>query len=93
MAFWMINCKEYSKLVSKELDQPISLGEKVSVKIHSWLCPACHNVKKQLETLRLVCRFTPGDETPVPDDSISLPDAACSRIKAALRNVQDKNKI
>jgi predicted anti-sigma-YlaC factor YlaD len=92
MTTWMINCKEYSKLVSKELDQPLSLWDKVSVKIHSWVCPACHNVKKQMETLRMVCRFTPGEDAPVPDDCNSLPDEACLRIKAALKNVQDKNK-
>ena len=87
MGFWMINCKEYSKLVSKELDQPLSLWDRISVKMHSWLCPACHHVKKQLELLRQACRLAPSENEMDQDGNRKLPDNACSRIKDALKNL------
>lgn len=89
MAPWMINCKEYSQLVSKELDRPLPLWERLSVKMHGWICPACHHVKKQLDTLRQACRFAPSDKSCETDQNCVLPDDACLRIKAALKKLSE----
>ena len=92
MAPWMIDCKEYSKLVSKGLDTPLSFWDKVSAKMHRWICPACKHVQKQLELLRQACRYTPSEVECEEDQSVTLPDEACSRIKAALKNVSESKK-
>jgi hypothetical protein len=91
MTAWMINCKEYSALVSKELDWQLSFWERVSLKMHGWICPACHHVKKQLDTIRQACRIAPSEVSCEEDPSCTLPDDACSRIKAALKNLQKNN--
>lgn len=85
MAPWMINCKEHSELISKGLDRPLSFWDKVLVKMHSWICPACDQVKKQLMTIGNACRFVPADTECEQDASCVLPDDACARMKAALK--------
>lgn len=90
MAPWMINCKEYSKLVSKGLDGPLSLWERVSIKIHRWVCPPCQHVKRQLLALGQACRVVPPESESEQDQSSVLSDEACARIKAALKKVPQK---
>ena len=56
----MISCKRASELISKQMDEPLSLQEAVSLKMHLFLCEFCEQFRKQLEliskgTQRLFC--------------------------------------
>lgn len=92
MAPWMINCKEYAKLVSRGLDGPLSFRERVSIKMHDWICPPCNHVKKQLKAIGEACRFVSSNAEDGEDQSTVLPDDACERIKAALKNLPDNKE-
>ena len=85
MAPLMVNCKEYSELVSKGLDRQLSLWEKVLVKMHGWVCGPCVHVEKQFTTLADACRHLPSDDEGEQGDASVLPNDACARIKAALK--------
>lgn len=86
-----VNCKEYSELVSKGLDQPLSLWEKVLVKMHIWICPPCEHVEEQFTTMAEACRSMPPEVDPEHDNTSVLSNEACIRIKAALKNVPENS--
>ena len=92
MGRWMINCKEHSKLVSENLDRPISFWGKVSVKMHELLCPACNQLKAQLEMIRKACRSTETEMTPEELEKCRLSTDASERMKAALNKALTKEK-
>lgn len=86
MVGWMINCKEYAELTSRNMDQPLSLWGRLSMKIHEKICPPCHHIRQQFSTIRSACR-----NSPVVDDSdqadCRLSDEACERMKSELLKV------
>lgn len=93
MARWMINCREHSRLTSKSMDHPLTFWERLRIRLHQWLCPPCAGVKKQLRAIRDACRHTPSDSDTEqrPDKHLPrLPEDACRRIKAAIREQSKK---
>lgn len=48
----MLNCKRISELSSRELEQPLSLADKMQVATHVLMCADCRNFRRQLLTLR-----------------------------------------
>lgn len=87
MARWMLNCKEYSRLVSEGMDRPLSLWDRVCMSMHRLLCPPCDMIKKQIDGLRKACRFTPPENQDENDPSCMLPEDARMRIKKVLRDL------
>jgi hypothetical protein len=85
MTRWMLNCKEYSRLVSEGLDRPLSIWDRASMAIHRLVCPPCNLIKKQIAELREVCRYVPSDSPDETDQICVLPDEARMQIKKALR--------
>ena len=88
----MINCKEHSKLVSDNLDRPISFWERMSVKMHEWLCPACNQFRKQLDGIHQACRYIDPDTAPEEYEDCRLSEEASERIKSALNRARPKEK-
>ncbi len=87
MAFWMINCKNYSELVSNSMDRPLSLWDRISVKLHQWMCPPCNHLNEQFTAIREACRKqSPSADDCAEEDAI-LPDEVCLRMKTALKNM------
>lgn len=87
MARWMINCKEHSRLASESMDRRLSFWDRLSVKMHQWICPPCNQLKKQFDTIRKACRMIPAetDETQeISEDTIAIPKDAVQKMKAAL---------
>lgn len=85
MAGWMINCKEYAELSSQQMDRPLSVWDRISMKLHQMLCPPCALVQQQFNAMRDACRFAYDDED--SDESRRLSKEACERMKAELRKV------
>ena len=48
----MISCKKASELISKSMEEQLSVREGVSLKVHLFVCEFCEQFKKQIETLR-----------------------------------------
>ena len=93
MAGWMINCKEYALLVSQSLDQPVSFWDKISIKMHQILCPACKLIRLQLDSIRTACRLTPDGEKSTGKEGIRLPDDVCEQMKAVLRKTTREKDV
>jgi hypothetical protein len=85
MTRWMLNCKEFSRLVSEELDRSLSLWDRASMAMHRLVCPPCDMIRKQIDILRKNCRYVPSDNPDETDKSCVLPDDARMRIKKVLR--------
>jgi hypothetical protein len=87
MGRWMINCEEYSKLVSVCMDRPATIWERLLIKIHQLICPPCGYMRKQFDDIRTACRWVPADQVDSSSDERSLPDAARDRIKSAIKDL------
>lgn len=87
MGRWIINCEEYSKLVSACMDRPPTIWERLLVKFHQVICPPCGFMRNQLEDIRSACRWMPEDETDPSREADALPEAARARIKSALKDL------
>lgn len=48
----MINCKEASRLASQQLERPLSIWERVQLKVHVAYCTGCRRMEKQFRFLR-----------------------------------------
>ncbi len=89
----MLTCKTVSRKVSDGMDARMSLTEKLSVRMHLLLCPACKRFATQLTILRdamtslWVDQPEAGDELAGSDEALS--DAARSRIKGSITKASE----
>ncbi len=60
----MLSCKEATELMSLEQDRPLSLGERLGLRLHVLICSACSNYRRQMSVLRVACRRFGGGDTP-----------------------------
>lgn len=87
MTRWMLNCKEFSRLVSKGLDRPLPKWDRARMAIHRLICPPCNMIRKQIEMLHQTCRYMPSGSSDGTDATCILPDDARMRIKKVLREI------
>ena len=88
MARWMINCKEHSQLMSKSMDYPLSFWNRLSLKIHQWVCPPCNRLKEQFNTIRKACRMSAeeSDKDLEPESNTeNMPEDVHRRLKSAVK--------
>jgi len=52
----MKSCKKASFLMSKQLDAPLSLTEKLSLSVHIAMCKNCSRCNQQLKQIQNTCR-------------------------------------
>jgi len=52
----MLNCRQATQLLSEEHDRPLSLGERLTLRLHTLICASCANFRKQLDFLSLATR-------------------------------------
>lgn len=78
----MLSCKEVSRLVSRSLDHPLPIGNRLAVRMHLMICKLCSRYRRQLLFLRQATRHLPEhlDATAAPP----LSDEAKQRIRAKL---------
>lgn len=52
----MLRCREAARLVSKSLDVPLKLKERLPLGLHLSMCPQCSEYRRQLLALRILIR-------------------------------------
>lgn len=52
----MLNCKEVTELCSREMERPLGLTDKASLRMHLMMCDGCSNFRQQMKTLRQAMR-------------------------------------
>jgi hypothetical protein len=48
----MLNCREVTRLVLEGEDRRLSVGERVGVRVHLWICKACPAFTRQTRLMR-----------------------------------------
>jgi len=57
----MLSCKQATRLMSESMDRPLTRGEKMALRIHTWICRGCRCAQDQFATLRTMSRaWIPG---------------------------------
>ena len=51
-----MHCRNATRLMSEAQERPLSITERMSLKLHVIMCSGCHNFKDQMNTLRLMTR-------------------------------------
>lgn len=52
----MLNCREASQLVSRQLDEPLPLARRLELRLHLVFCAACRRFERQAALLREAMR-------------------------------------
>lgn len=47
----MLNCRQATRLCSEQRDRPLSLGERIALRLHTLICEHCASFHKQLDFL------------------------------------------
>lgn len=89
MARWMINCEEYTTLVSNQMDRKLSLGDKLAMQLHQWVCPPCRFIRQQFSAMRHACRWVPEDPHGDTLHCEKLPEEISGRIKSAIKDLPE----
>lgn len=92
MGHWMINCREHTQMVSESMDRRLSFWSRASVKMHELLCPACNQLRAQLEAIRNACRMVGDGMTPEERKKCCLSKAAVEQIKSAMSKAVAQEK-
>ncbi len=78
----MISCKKVTELASKALDEKLSLGQRLQMKLHLLICKGCQHYCQQVAWLRSATRsLVERDE----NCSEKLSEEARSRIESKMR--------
>ena len=48
----MLNCKEATRLMSEGYDRKLTLGERLSLKMHTMMCIGCTNYGRHMDFVR-----------------------------------------
>lgn len=60
----MLSCRQATELMSQEQDRVLSLGERLGLRVHVWICSGCNNYRRQMGVLRAACRRFGSGGTP-----------------------------
>ena len=81
---WMFNCHEVSKRVSRAMDDPPPLHQRLMIWIHHRMCKYCVDFEKQLKLLRDICFNQSWPDEPT-EPGTDMPDDVRTRIKHRLK--------
>lgn len=82
---WMPTCRETTELASRAMDEHLSLGDRMAMRIHLAICRNCTRFTQQLQHMRRLFRV----ETTAYDDAAGLSDQARQRIASELQKNLD----
>jgi hypothetical protein len=57
----MMNCKQATQMMSRELDRPLRWNERLALRLHVMMCNGCSNFRKQMAFIRKACRMQAED--------------------------------
>lgn len=65
----MLNCNEVTNLCSDELERPLSVWERLKLKMHLMMCKGCSNYRTQMSAIRAAMhRYAEGRAVPDEQD-------------------------
>jgi hypothetical protein len=77
----MPTCKQATELASREMDEYLSLFDRLGLRLHLTICKNCRRFTVQLEEMRRLFRL----ETGADDDAVGLDPDARRRIETELQ--------
>ena len=78
-------CKQMAPVMSQSLERPLNLRERLSLKLHLWVCVWCVWYLEQLRTMRSTLRARSArEEAEEADSAVKLSEEARERIRRAL---------
>jgi hypothetical protein len=79
---WLPTCKETTELVSRAMDEHLSLTDRMSMRLHLAICTNCARFAHQLKEMRRLFHTESGAE----DGGPGLTPEARARIENELQN-------
>ena len=64
-------CQNMTRLCSQSLDRKLSLRERISMRMHCWICSWCIDYSKQLNTVSSTVRDEAESLAELKDDKLS----------------------
>jgi hypothetical protein len=83
----VLKCKDASRLRSQSQDRRLTLGEKMGLRVHLWICNSCREFSRQLQLIRLACLRIEASE-PMDIKAAELSSQAKTRILQELASKQ-----
>jgi hypothetical protein len=81
-----MTCRNAAPLISHRLDRPLPAEQRIALRVHLAICPACRRYRGQLVLLdRVIQLLGPHD---APTKTTAIPPEAKSRIRRALEYTQ-----
>jgi predicted anti-sigma-YlaC factor YlaD len=84
---WMLTCREATEYVSRALDERLSLGDRVALRMHLIICPSCLRFERQMRSLNHCLNTLQHAER-----FVYLPDAVRERIKHQLHELANQGE-
>lgn len=85
--YWLLRrlpaCQHTVEMLSQSLERPLTLRERINVKLHLWICAWCQWYIEQLHVIRDAAR-TKGAASPESSGGPNLSAEARERIKRKL---------
>ena len=78
---WIPTCRETTELASRAMDEHLTLGDRMGMRLHLAICRNCARFAQQLQEMRRLFRM----ETAADDDTAGLSDPARQRIADELQ--------
>jgi hypothetical protein len=84
---WTFRCKDVSELISRSMDEKLSLKIRIGIKFHLMMCHLCLKYKKQLDLIRkAVLKLENAEES--GSAVTRLPDETRWKIKKHLKKLE-----
>ena len=80
-------CKQMAPVMSESLERPLTLRERITLKLHLWVCVWCVWYLENLRTMRAALRARAAHEEAAADEvdsAVKLSEEARERIRRAL---------
>jgi hypothetical protein len=89
--FWLLRClpvgKQTVELISQSMERPLTLCERVLLKLHLWSCMWCQRYLEHLRLMRDALRVQENEDDEAEDSPTTrLSDEARERIGRSLTN-------
>lgn len=87
--YWLLRnlpaCQQTVETLSQSMDRPLTLNERLKVKLHLWICVWCQWYLEHLHIIRNTARAK-AETAPEAMTTSSLPNEARERIRRRLSN-------
>jgi Putative zinc-finger len=80
----MMNCKQASQLISRDLDEVLSARERFALKFHLFLCKYCSRFSQQLKALHVA--ISSMSKNIEDDANVKLPSETKKKIVKSLES-------